>query len=180
MGCCKLWARWPGSKYNRDLLQEYNHVDEKFLVLWDRLERPSFTITGPDDVINLEPGDLHATVTLKGGLTPGIEYFSAESVSMTYEIWKQERLDPTGFLSSCDVGLSFLDSRFPTAQTLCSAIREHQELFQADRLKSLILREEKEGKSCPACGEDWELHWIESECCRASGEQDESEYEDGV
>jgi hypothetical protein len=172
MGCCKLWAKWPGTKHNRVLLQEYDHIDQKFLVLWDRLEHASFTITYPDDVIYLEPGDLHATITLKGGLTPGIEYFSAESVSMTYEIWKQERQDPTAFLSSCDVGLKFLDSRFKTARILCSALHKYPELFDNIQLMSLIEREDGEGSWCPVCDEGWGIH------CGGLNEGGESSYGD--
>ena len=161
-----------------DLLQEYDHVDQKFFVLWDKLEHASFTVTTPSEVIYLEPGDLHATVTLKGGLTPGIEYVSGDSVLMTYEMWRRERRDPTWFLASCDIGLRFSDSRFRTAQVLCSATKKHMELFRADRFRSLVQREESEGKSCPACNTAWELHWIDPDDGSASGESSLSEYDD--
>ena len=177
MGCHKLWARWPGTEHNIDLLQAHDHVDQKFAELWDELEHASFTITSPNEVIYLEPGDLHATVTLKGGLTPGIEYFSADSVLMTYAMWRRENLNPTWFLYSCDAGLRFPDSRLQTAKILCSAIRKHPELVRNDTFKALVEREENENKSCSTCNNPWAQH-SELDINNISDDCSDPDYED--
>jgi hypothetical protein len=175
MGCRKLWAAWPGTEHNMDLLEKHDHLDEKFLELWPQLEHPSFTTTNPNEVIYLPPGLLHATFTFQGGATPGIEYCSAASVLMTYEHWKREKEDSTSFITSCDIGLRFSDSRLQTATILCSAIKEHPELHRESLLKFLIEREENEGKQCPVCQQAWDSHKVQS-----SPQKDYSESEFGA
>ena len=178
MGCCKLWARWPGTEHNMDLLQKYDDDNQKFLALWDKLTDGSFTMTRPSEVIYLAPGDLHATVTLQGGLTPGIEYFSTDSVQMTYEMWRREKEDAKWFIGSCDVGLKNEESRLQTAKVLCLALRKHAELSQVPWFKSLARREGNAGRSCPVCEEAWEYHGIEPNGGSGVGDSSDSEFED--
>jgi hypothetical protein len=178
MGCRKIWARWPGSDKNMDLLLKYNNLDQKFIALWDQLEGGSFTTTNPDEVIYLKPGDIHATLTLEGGLTPGVEYYSAESVEKTFAFWKRERQDVTWFLKSCKIGLSHLEHRELTAHVLCPAIRQHPEMWQSEELKGLIEAEELEGTHCPTCSEHWDAHTTEYGDDGIARNPNESEYEE--
>ncbi|CAJ2508624.1 Uu.00g136500.m01.CDS01 [Anthostomella pinea] len=75
--CVKLWALYPLSDYNKAKLSEVYNKNSLFIALQGRLEKGEFCIQTAAEALYLPPGYIHATVTLRGGLTPGIQFTNA-------------------------------------------------------------------------------------------------------
>ncbi|KAI0398706.1 hypothetical protein F4802DRAFT_592377, partial [Xylaria palmicola] len=79
-GCVKLWALYPLTQTNFDLLTKVYCSNAILIELQGKLEGGTFCIQTEEQAIYLPPGCIHSTITLQGGLTPGITFTTAESL----------------------------------------------------------------------------------------------------
>ncbi|KAH6959692.1 hypothetical protein BKA56DRAFT_459979, partial [Ilyonectria sp. MPI-CAGE-AT-0026] len=81
-------------KTDSDLITTTNitpkHTITPFIALQGKLERGEFTVQSAPDAIYLPPHCLHITVTLKGGLVPGINYTTADCLQVASKLLKIE------------------------------------------------------------------------------------------
>ncbi|KAI3326652.1 hypothetical protein HD806DRAFT_487799 [Xylariaceae sp. AK1471] len=86
-GCVKLWALYPLTEHNRAKLQQAYQSNAMFIELRGVLEGGEFCIQTEDQALYLPPGCIHSTITLKGGLTPGIMFTTAECMKPSVFLW---------------------------------------------------------------------------------------------
>ncbi|KAI0097731.1 hypothetical protein GGR51DRAFT_540097 [Nemania sp. FL0031] len=162
-GCVKLWALYPLTSYNLEHFSAAHRSDAAFIELQGELEGGEFCIQTEDQAIYLPPGCIHSTYTLRGGLTPGIEFSTVECLEPTAQIWdlnsKGLRLcgnDCYPFLEAIIMGLRSRESnqRERALDLLCLRYKK------VSRLKPMILSKVKQAlpKTCPKCGELWAKH----------------------
>ncbi|KAI1288564.1 hypothetical protein F5Y03DRAFT_389161 [Xylaria venustula] len=82
-----LWALYPLTENNRAKLQQAYQSNAMFIELQGVLEGGEFCIQTEDQALYLPPGCIHSTITLKGGLTPGILFTTAECLKPSVSIW---------------------------------------------------------------------------------------------
>ncbi|CAJ2508643.1 Uu.00g136690.m01.CDS01 [Anthostomella pinea] len=81
--CVKLWALYPLSDHNKAELSEVYDKNSLFIALQGRLEKGEFCIQTAAEALYLPPGYIHATVTLRGGLTPGIQFTTPHCITLS-------------------------------------------------------------------------------------------------
>ncbi|KAJ9655426.1 hypothetical protein H2201_008806 [Coniosporium apollinis] len=88
--CIKLWALYRNTEHNLDLFYKQQGRENKFINLYKRLEGGAFTMQGPEQMMYLPAGWIHAVYMLKGGLAPGTTWSTAESFTVINDIFKRE------------------------------------------------------------------------------------------
>ncbi|KAI1181799.1 hypothetical protein F5B17DRAFT_423523, partial [Nemania serpens] len=88
-GCIKLWALYPLTK-NYDKLARAYQSNAMFADLQGMLKGGKFCVQTELQALYLPPGYIHSTITLQGGLTPGIMFTTAQCLR---PIAKTRKLD---------------------------------------------------------------------------------------
>ncbi|KAH7377251.1 hypothetical protein B0T11DRAFT_29697 [Plectosphaerella cucumerina] len=83
----KLWALYPPTEKKFAVYKRCLGENDMFHKAQPELELGSFVLTTDDQAIYLPPGCLHSTLTLRGGLTPGIEFMSCECLDVAVRVW---------------------------------------------------------------------------------------------
>jgi hypothetical protein len=81
----KIWAFFPPSKHNLNLLQNAGRSTGKLHRHFEELQDGSCAVLGPWQALYVPTGYLHATYSLKGGMTIGTTWSSAEALLSTTE-----------------------------------------------------------------------------------------------
>ncbi|KAI0976380.1 hypothetical protein F4678DRAFT_469339 [Xylaria arbuscula] len=159
--CVKLWALYPLTEKNYSLLAEVYKSNAMFIELQGRLEGGEFCIQTEEDAIYLPPGCIHSTITLRGGLTPGIMFTTAECVKPAGLIWdmdnntKRHRDDCVYFLRAIELGLCSRDEdqRQEALSELCGRYRQIAKVRRGEMsiLSSLP-------RQCCRCNKLWSAH----------------------
>ncbi|KAI0143141.1 hypothetical protein GGR57DRAFT_366951 [Xylariaceae sp. FL1272] len=161
--CIKLWALYPPTPHNLSLYSSAVTSSTPFASLSSSLEGGEFCITTSKDTLYLPPGCLHATYTLRGGLTPGFEYTTAECLDVSARVLdinkRKFRLGPGDyepFLEAVVLALRDGAKRSEEAEmNLCAvykAVAKHKGKAAAE------IRRLTKGRACKGCGEAWKAH----------------------
>ncbi|KAK7928561.1 hypothetical protein PG985_005559 [Apiospora marii] len=115
--CVKLWALYPPTDADVRLFLQSRHIMNNFVHLANRLQGGEFCITTEKVALYIPPGCLHATYTLAGGLTPGIQYTTAQCLCIAKQVWEVEsrvysvrKVDCGPYLRAIKMGLLSTDS----------------------------------------------------------------------
>ncbi|KAI0399049.1 hypothetical protein F4802DRAFT_591120 [Xylaria palmicola] len=131
-GCVKLWALYPLTEKNCDLWAKRYNSNAMFIELQGQLEGGEFCVQTEDQAIYLPPGCIHSTITLEGGLTPGIMFTTAECLRPSALIWdldsgiKRDRDDCVYFLRSVEIIMHTKNqTQYPKAMfEMCSRFKK--------------------------------------------------------
>lgn len=165
-GCVKLFITWPPSHHNLALYSKAAHSNNMLVTLHQGLEGCQMLLITDEDAILLDSGTLHATVTLRGGATPGIEFTSAKCLDITHKLLEMH--SETQRLGR-DVGRPFLEAvmvasrdvqRRRRALDLFCAMYPTLSKAKCDLLAKArkAVAEGTDAKSCASCGKLWGRH----------------------
>lgn len=85
---------WPPTDDNLEIYRECFANPALWKEREGNLKHSCFVVTTEDLAIHLPPGWLHATVTLRGGGTSGIEFMSADCLRISKRVWGIESSAP--------------------------------------------------------------------------------------
>lgn len=86
--CVKLWVLYPPS--NLDRIYTCEGQEGKFVRLFDQLQGGLYVITTAKDALYIPSGWAHAVLTLTGGLLPGLNWSTAQSVTIAAQVFGHE------------------------------------------------------------------------------------------
>ncbi|KAI1357206.1 hypothetical protein F5Y08DRAFT_324810, partial [Xylaria arbuscula] len=86
-GCVKLWALYPPTENNLAKLQQAYQSHAMFIELQGLLEGGELCIQTESQALYLPAGCIHGTITLQGGIVPGIMFTTAECLKPSLSIW---------------------------------------------------------------------------------------------
>lgn len=156
-----MFALFPLTTVNRKLYEENCTSDHVFVRVSDRLEKGKFGILSEKDAIYLPPGYLHATLTLKGGLTPGIDYITTTCLEASAVVWdihmkvfEMSESDSTPLLEAVMMGLRSdeRETNILAAQLFCDRWKPLRKAGRAAEAQKL------QGKACLHCHQPWNRH----------------------
>ncbi|KAI3322953.1 hypothetical protein HD806DRAFT_499740 [Xylariaceae sp. AK1471] len=162
-GCVKLWALYPLSSHNFQQISKAYQSNNVFVDLQGKLEGGEFCIQTEEQAIYLPPGCIHGTITLQGGLTPGIEFTTPECLDATVLMWD---LNSTVLEVSKDDCLPFLEAISISLRSSLASRREKaiavlcKKYKKVARLKPTIWTKFNKvlPVSCTNCGHSWRRH----------------------
>ncbi|KAH0345667.1 hypothetical protein KCU81_g4302, partial [Aureobasidium melanogenum] len=88
--CIKLWALYPPTNLNLDLMYAISGREHKLQQLFDKLEGGVFAITTGGATIHLPPGWLHATYNIRGGFLVGIAWENLQDLVLLIDLFVRE------------------------------------------------------------------------------------------
>jgi hypothetical protein len=157
-GCVKVWEMWPPTDDNLKIYRKCFANPALWKGEEDKLKHACYAVTTEDLAIHLRPGWLHATTTLRGGGTSGIEFTSADCLRVATRVWsiessvlKKEPAENWPFVEAILSALDHKDTQDEGLAVLCEvnsklALSGPQKTELANRLRSL-------GMECRKCGE---------------------------
>ncbi|KAI0537870.1 hypothetical protein GGR58DRAFT_325636 [Xylaria digitata] len=162
-GCIKIFALYCPTPHNLEVVERHCDSDDIFIHTWDKLEGGQFVVFSEEEAIYLPPGCIHATLTLKGGLVPGIEYSSVGCLEMSAKIldinarkFSLNSSDLRPFLETVFISMSTGDEseKALAARHIC------ERWVALGRVKADLSPKVKRllAKSCAHCGRAWKQH----------------------
>ena len=168
MGCVKLWILYPGPP-NYEAYGRCAREQHILLKVYRELKGAIAMVTGPDLGITLPPGCIHAVFTLRGGLTPGLEFSSSQSMGVAEQVYAMNKRIQTEIGAAEQQALieaiimGFRSSKTTcqrsAAQHLCSRFAELKRLSGYRRIfQELMDAASHVSDQCWCCGERWVSH----------------------
>ncbi|KAI1163013.1 hypothetical protein F5B18DRAFT_354191 [Nemania serpens] len=162
-GCIKMFALYRPTRHNLDVFERHCDSDDIFIRTWRKLEGGQFVVFSEEEAIYLPAGCIHATITLKGGLVPGIEYTSVGCLEISANIldiharkFSLKSDDILPFLEAVIIGLSAGNEseKALAARHLCEkwVIINRSKGDLSPKVKKLLTN------SCINCGQAWKRH----------------------
>lgn len=171
--CVKLWALYPPTKVNLDLLYKETGQEAKFLRLAPMLEKGEYTVTQAWETIYLPAGYLHAVYTMEGGVLTGINWSSAADIEVVKNIFVREissgnECPEIAFplIRACKIALGAGDDivRREALDAWCAVSSLVKKVAKGTSdCKILLKLPQLKGKACKVCGQDWSKHPLQSQ-----------------
>lgn len=158
-----MFALYRPTRHNLDVFERHCDSDDIFIRTWRKLEGGQFVVFSEEEAIYLPAGCIHATITLKGGLVPGIEYTSVGCLEISANIldiharkFSLKSDDILPFLEAVIIGLSAGNEseKALAARHLCEkwVIINRSKGDLSPKVKKLLTN------SCINCGQAWKRH----------------------
>ena len=174
----KLWLLFPPSDGNLEVLSKVYQEDSKLALAYEKLEGGRLFCTDRTRFMYLPPGWLHATFTVHGGLTPGIDFIAAGCLNATRATLQLDLASPhfqahdaVAFLRCilCGVPDPASEGSIKHAQAFCAFYKRLVKHCGDKRKKSYVVEWGKalqhctvsmnhQGKVCRACQAPWNHH----------------------
>lgn len=166
-GGVKLWALFPGPP-NFGVYNQIEQDDDVFIKCLQQLRGGKFIIP-EKEALCLPPGCIHGTITLRSGLTTGVEFSSAECIEAASSVFdmnlqkngKMPAGDYRALLESCTMGFRSMqsDTRRLADTTFCKRFSLLQKGTNQNYFFEEALVAAKEVDTiCLACTNPWKLH----------------------
>ncbi|KAH8889914.1 hypothetical protein GQ53DRAFT_842479 [Thozetella sp. PMI_491] len=168
-GCVKLWALYPWTNHNRKVYEKHAGEHDMFIRLHTLLEHGEFPLTEDGEALYLTAGCLHATYTLQGGPTSGIEYTTKECINYTFpvlqvdlRVFGSDEDSSRPFLESIIMAARSEDTKDKAAKFFCvmypkiTGAAGKTAIFA--EAKQALRREESGNQDCGSCGKKWQSH----------------------
>ncbi|KAH9908158.1 hypothetical protein F4778DRAFT_720544 [Xylariomycetidae sp. FL2044] len=139
-GCVKLWALYPLTPHNLQQMSEAYRSNAVFIDLQGKLEGGEFCVQTEDQAIYLPPGCIHSTITLQGGLAPGIEFTTGRCLDAAGSMWDLN----SSLLRVCK------DDCVPLVEAILLGLRSDDESQRRKAMASLCTRYSTIAKLKPA------------------------------
>ena len=165
MGCVKLWILYPGPPNYKDY-ERCAREQHILLKVYRELKGAIAMVTGPDLGITLP-----SIFTLRGGLTPGLEFSSSQSMGVAKQAYAMNKRIQTETSAAEQQALieaiimGFRSSKTTcqrsAAQHLCSHFAGLKRLSGYKRIfQELMDAASHVSDQCRCCGERWVGHSV--------------------
>ncbi|KAI1263601.1 hypothetical protein F5Y18DRAFT_428874 [Xylariaceae sp. FL1019] len=161
--CIKLWALYPPTPHNLSLYSSAVASSTPFTSLSPQLEGGEFCITTLKDTLYLPPGCLHATYTLRGGLTPGFEYTTGDCLEVGAQILainkRRFRLGPGDYEPFLEAVVSAFRGGVKESEEAERKLCVFYKVVAKQKGKvAAEIRKLTKGRPCKGCGRMWKAH----------------------